>query len=115
MLELICEFISTSFLLNHLCPLFMVFLQSPGLADYNDLEPLNIKPNALHLSTSPQEPVGLIPGPALPQARIVPPQEPPTQAVLGGFRFPSLPEHLECPSPDLEFQRHLSDPGLPGS
>ncbi|XP_072270722.1 voltage-gated inwardly rectifying potassium channel KCNH6 isoform X3 [Pyxicephalus adspersus] len=91
-------------------------LQSPGLADYNDLEPLNLKPSALNLSTSPQEPVGLIPGPGLPQAHNVPPPETPTQAVLGSFRFPSLPEHLECPSPpDLEFQRHLSDPVLPGS
>ncbi|XP_040186636.1 potassium voltage-gated channel subfamily H member 6 isoform X2 [Rana temporaria] len=91
-------------------------LQSPGLTDYNDLEPLNLKPNDLHLSTSPQEPVGPIPGPGLSRAHIVPPPEPHTQAVLGSFRFPSLPEHLECPSPpDLEFHRHLSDPVLPGS
>ncbi|XP_077316245.1 voltage-gated inwardly rectifying potassium channel KCNH6 isoform X2 [Lithobates pipiens] len=91
-------------------------LQSPGLTDYNDLEPLNLKSNDLHLSISPQEPVGLIPGPGLSRAHVVPPTEPPTQAVLGSFRFPSLPEHLECPSPpDLEFHRHLSDPVLPGS
>ncbi|XP_075033463.1 voltage-gated inwardly rectifying potassium channel KCNH6 isoform X2 [Mixophyes fleayi] len=91
-------------------------LQSPGPTDYNDLEPLNLKPNVMHLSTSSQEPVGLIPGPGHPQFHIGPPPETPSRAILGGFRFPSLPEHLECPSsPHLEFQRHLSDPVLPGS
>ncbi|KAM9296919.1 voltage-gated inwardly rectifying potassium channel KCNH6 [Gastrophryne carolinensis] len=91
-------------------------LQSPGLSDYNDLEPLNIKPNILHLSTSPQESVGLIPGAQHPQDHNVLPSDIPIQTTLGGLRFPSLPEHLECPSPPgLEFQRHLSDPVLPGS
>ncbi|XP_056404148.1 potassium voltage-gated channel subfamily H member 6 isoform X5 [Hyla sarda] len=91
-------------------------LQSPELTDYNDLEPLNLKPNVLHLSTSPQEPVGVIPGPEYPQFHPIPPPETTSQAILGSFRFPSLPDHLECPSPpDLEFQRHLSDPVLPGS
>ncbi|KAG8566667.1 hypothetical protein GDO81_013340 [Engystomops pustulosus] len=91
-------------------------LQSPGLTDYNDLEPLNLKPNVLHLNTSPQEPVGVLSGPGYPQTLPIPPPETPTQAILGSFRFPSLPDHLECPSPpDLEFHRHLSDPVLPGS
>ncbi|KAM4034053.1 voltage-gated inwardly rectifying potassium channel KCNH6 isoform 2-T2 [Anomaloglossus baeobatrachus] len=91
-------------------------VQSPGLTDYNDLEPLNLKPNVLHLSPSPQEPVDVIPGPGYPQTHLIPPSETPSQAIFGSFRFPSLPDHLECPSPpDLEFQRHLSDPILPGS
>ncbi|XP_073539265.1 voltage-gated inwardly rectifying potassium channel KCNH6 isoform X1 [Phyllobates terribilis] len=91
-------------------------LQSPGLTDYNDLEPLNLKPNVLQLNPSPQEPVGVIPRPGYPQTHLIPPSETPSQTILGSFRFPSLPDHLECPSPpDLEFQRHLSDPVLPGS
>ncbi|XP_077108782.1 voltage-gated inwardly rectifying potassium channel KCNH6 [Ranitomeya variabilis] len=91
-------------------------LQSPGLTDYNDLEPLNLKPNVLHLNPSPQEPVGVIARPGYPQTHLIPPSETPSQAILGSLRFPSLPDHLECPSPpDLEFQRHFSDPILPGS
>uniref|UniRef100_A0A8C5N200 Potassium voltage-gated channel subfamily H member 6 n=1 Tax=Leptobrachium leishanense TaxID=445787 RepID=A0A8C5N200_9ANUR len=89
-------------------------LQSPGPTDYNDLEPLNLKSSILHLSSGSQEPVSCIPGQRLPHVHVGPPSE--AQAILKGFRFPSLPEHLECSSPpDLEFQRHLSDPGLPGS
>ncbi|XP_066442770.1 potassium voltage-gated channel subfamily H member 6 [Eleutherodactylus coqui] len=91
-------------------------LQSPGLTDYDDLEPLNLKPNVLHLSPSPQEPIAVIPGPGYAQTHPIPPPEIPSQAILGSLRFPSLPDHLECPSPPgLEFQRHLSDPVLPGS
>ncbi|CAH2302777.1 potassium voltage-gated channel subfamily H member 6 [Pelobates cultripes] len=89
-------------------------LQSPGLTDYYDLEPLNLKSSVLHLNSGSQDLVNRIPVNRLPQVHVRPPSE--TQAILGGFRFPSLPEHLESPSPpDLEFQRHLSDPGLPGS
>ncbi|KAM8946625.1 voltage-gated inwardly rectifying potassium channel KCNH6 isoform 2-T2 [Pelodytes ibericus] len=91
-------------------------LHSPGLTDYNDLEPLNLKSSVLHLNPGSQEPMSPIQGPRLPQVQIGPPPGAHQNAILGGFRFPSLPEHLECPSsPDLEFQRHLSDPGLPGS
>ncbi|XP_040392487.1 potassium voltage-gated channel subfamily H member 6 isoform X1 [Cygnus olor] len=40
---------------------------------------------------------------------------PNTQGLLRGSRFPSLPEHLEASSEHQDIQRHLSDPGLPGS
>ncbi|KAM4622600.1 voltage-gated inwardly rectifying potassium channel KCNH6 [Discoglossus pictus] len=91
-------------------------LQSPGPTDYNDLEPLILKPNALHLPSSSEEPISLSSAPGHLPAQLSPSPGTPTQAMLGGFRCPSLPEHLECPSPPhLEFQRHLSDPLLPGS
>ncbi|XP_048372880.1 potassium voltage-gated channel subfamily H member 6 [Sphaerodactylus townsendi] len=38
-----------------------------------------------------------------------------SRGLLQGFRFPSLPEHLEAPSEHLDMQRYLSDPSLPGS
>nr|XP_025041733.1 potassium voltage-gated channel subfamily H member 6 [Pelodiscus sinensis] len=38
-----------------------------------------------------------------------------TRGLYRGFRFPSLPEHLEASSEHLDIQRHLSDPVLPGS
>ncbi|XP_053309347.1 potassium voltage-gated channel subfamily H member 6 [Spea bombifrons] len=91
-------------------------LQSPGLTDYNDLEPLNLKSSVLNLNVVPQEPMSRNIAPRLPLVHNGPPSDTHSNTILGGFRFPSLPEHLECPSPpDQEFQRHLSDPGLPGS
>uniref|UniRef100_A0A6I8Q228 Potassium channel, voltage-gated eag-related subfamily H, member 6 n=1 Tax=Xenopus tropicalis TaxID=8364 RepID=A0A6I8Q228_XENTR len=91
-------------------------LQSPCLTDYNDVEPLSIKPNTLNLHTGSQETSSSPPGNGHPQAHVGQALGNTSQPMLGGFRFPSLPEHLECPvSPDQEFQRHLSDPGLPGS
>ncbi|KAG8447003.1 hypothetical protein GDO86_014446 [Hymenochirus boettgeri] len=92
-------------------------LQSPDLTDYStDLEPLNIKPSSLNLSADSQEPTSITLGPGHLPAHIGHPAGNPSTPNLGGFRFPSLPEHLECSSsPDMEFQRHLSDPVLPGS
>ncbi|XP_053555760.1 potassium voltage-gated channel subfamily H member 6 [Bombina bombina] len=91
-------------------------LHSPGPTDYNDLELLNLKPSALLFTTSSQEHLGHIPSPRGCQDPTSPSPGTPTQAIFGSFRCPSLPENLECPSPPhLQFQRHLSDPVLPGS
>ncbi|KAL3053462.1 hypothetical protein OYC64_005904 [Pagothenia borchgrevinki] len=95
-------------------------LQSPD-SDFNPKSRDSLS-SGIHLTVASDDTMSMSPEavpPHLPSVEITPPQLSGAQELPGllcvSQRFPSLPEHLETSRAPQEIQRHVSDPGLPGS
>ncbi|XP_069094112.1 potassium voltage-gated channel subfamily H member 6 [Pleurodeles waltl] len=105
----------------------MSSVQSSSFTDYVDLEKFNLKSkdsvsSGIHLTVESDETITTFPEQdpiLLPNSLELRQLTSHPQGLYCGSRFPSLPEHLgastSVSSDHMDFQRHLSDPGLPGS
>ncbi|XP_069490229.1 voltage-gated inwardly rectifying potassium channel KCNH6 isoform X2 [Ambystoma mexicanum] len=105
----------------------MSSIQSSSFTDYTDLDKVNLKSkdsvsSGIHLTVESDETITVFPEQEpslLPTSLELRQLTPHSQGLYSGSRCPSLPEHLGNSNSGLtdhmDFQRHLSDPGLPGS